>query len=199
VQGRISGGAERAKVIKYLSSSQAIEWVGIAVGCILDTALMSGNLGFDLEWQSCTINGSGDELFPVTSLEKVGGIVKSVIQNWDEVKNQYIYAAGALTSGNQLAASLEKASGSQWSVGHSDVEECVREGESRVGTGFIDSGMFLLERSVLYDKSLGAAEPFEHKSTNEGLHLDLESVDEIVAKAYQDFKHRGKSGCGCGS
>jgi hypothetical protein len=90
-----------------------IEWVGIAVGCILDTALMSGNLGFDFEWQSCTVNGSGDELFPVISIERVGVVVQSVIHNWDEVKNQYLYAAGALTSGKQLVASLEKASGSQ--------------------------------------------------------------------------------------
>jgi hypothetical protein len=197
MQSRIPGGAERAKVIQYLQETQAIEWVGIAVGCILDTTLLTGNLGFDLEWRSSTINGSGKELFPATSLERVGVVVKSVMKHWDKTKNNYIYAAGVLTSGDELVGSLERASGSEWSVGYSNVEDSIREGESRVARGFIGSGMFLLERTVIYDESLHAADPFQRRSANERLRLEPESVDTIVTKTYHEFKHRGKPGCGC--
>ena len=166
---------------------------------ILDTALLTGNLGFDLEWQSSTINGSGKEVFPSTSLGRVGIVVKSILEHWNDLNNQYIYAAGVLATGNELVESLERASGSKWSVGYSDVEDCIREGESRLTRGFMDSGMFLLERSVVYDESLYATVPLQRHSANQRLRLEPESVDGIALKAYHDFKHRGKPGCGCES
>jgi hypothetical protein len=97
VQRRFSSGTERANVIDFLSASRSLEWVAVAVGCILDTALLTGDLGFDLEWQSGTVHGSGREVFPATSLERVGGVVKSVIQHRSTVKSQYIHTAGILT------------------------------------------------------------------------------------------------------
>ncbi|KAF2680267.1 isoflavone reductase family protein [Lentithecium fluviatile CBS 122367] len=199
VQRRISGGAERAKVIEHLRANRSIEWVAVAVGCVLDTALLAGNLGFDLEWQSSSINGSGEETFPAISLERVGVVIRRVIEHWETIKNQYIYATGVITSGNELVASLERTTASKWSIGHSEVYECVREGESRVSRGFLDSGMFLLERSVLYDEALHATEPFKDRSANKDLNLEPETVDGIVSKAYHEFNHRGKLGCGCGS
>jgi hypothetical protein len=194
---------ERAGVIKRLRNDEgtrgsSLQWVGIAVGCILDPVFLNGNLGFDLIWQSATINGTGDENFAVTSLKIVGVVVESVLRHWEEFKNQYIYAAGILTSANEIVTAFEKLTQSKWGVVHSDVEDCVREAQSRIERGFLSSGMFLLERSVLYDGSLHATKPFRCRRTNEILGLEPELVDEIAGQVFHDLRHRGRPSCGCG-
>lgn len=156
-------------------------------------------MGLDLEWHSATIHGIGTETFAASSLQRVGQVVTRVIDHWEEVKNQYIYAAGVLTSANEVLRSAEKAIQREFTVGNYDVEDCIKEGEARIQRGYPDSGMFLLERSILYDEELGAAEPFETRSSNKVLQLSSESVEAIVANAYHDLKHHGKPGCGCSS
>ncbi|KAJ4337797.1 hypothetical protein N0V95_008229, partial [Ascochyta clinopodiicola] len=203
IENRILKSAGRAKVVEHLrtvsTNTPGFEWVGVATGYTLDTGLISGNLGFDMEWHSATVHGIGTETFAASSLQRVGQVVARVIENWESVKNQYIYATGVLTSANEILRSAEKATHREFTVGNYDVEDCIREGETRIQRGFPDSGMFLLERSILYDEQLGAAEPFELCSSNELLQLAPESVETIVANAYHDLKHHGKPGCGCSS
>ena len=203
IQARITKYAGRAKVVDHLKkvseTSPDFEWTGIATGYTLDTNLISGHLGFDMEWHSATIHGIGTEPFAASSLKRVGQVVASVITHWEEVKNRYIYAAGVITSANEILRSAEKATGRQWTVGNYDVEECITEGEARIQRGYPDSGMFLLERSVLYDEELDASAPFRSHSANAILQLQPESIESIVEQAYHDLKHHGKSGCGCSS
>ncbi len=200
---RILKSAGRARVIEYLQSastaSRDFEWVGVATGYTLDTGLMSGNMGFDMEWHSATVHGSGFEIFAVSSLQRIGQIVTRVILHWETVKNQYIYAAGALTSANEILRSAEKATDREFTVGNYDVEDCIREGEARIERGYPDSGMFLLERSILYDEDLNAVEPFKSRNSNKLLQLTPESVETIVMDAHHDLKHNGKRGCVCSS
>ncbi|CAI9632820.1 hypothetical protein GT037_009435 [Alternaria burnsii] len=203
IQGRIPKYAGRAKVIAHLQKISKdhpdFKWTAIATGYTLDTQLISGNMGFDMEWHSATIHGTGIEPFPASSLERVGQIVVRIIQHWDEIKNQYIYAAGMITSANEVLRSVEKATGHEFTVGNYDVEECIAEGQKRIEKGYPDSGMFLLERSVLYDKTLEASKPFKDRSANSIMGLTPESVEIVVSTAYRDFKHHGKPGCGCSS
>lgn len=200
---RISKSAGRARVIEYLrvvtSSHSDFEWVGAATGYTLDSGLISGNMGLDMQWHSATIHGIGTESFAASSLQRVGQVVARVVTHWEQVKNQYIYAAGVLTSANEVLRSAEKVTQREFSVGNYDVEDCIKEGEARIDRGYPDSGMFLLERSVLYDEELNAIEPFRSRSSNEILQLRPESVETIVANAYHDLKHHGKPGCGCSS
>ncbi|EDU39614.1 NmrA multi-domain protein [Pyrenophora tritici-repentis] len=198
IQTRIPKYAGRATVIDYLQHmSKSFEWTAIATGYTLDTNLVSGNMGLDMEWYSATIHGIGTEQFAASSLEKVGSVVACTINHWDEVKNQYIYAAGVITSTNEVLRSAEKATGRTFTVGHYNVEESILEGQQRIERGYPDSGMFLLERSILYDEQVNASMPFKTQSMNEKLGLSPESVEAIVEKAYHDMKHRGKSGCAC--
>ncbi|KAL1797211.1 hypothetical protein ACET3X_003817 [Alternaria dauci] len=203
IQARIPKWAGRAKVIAHLQTIQKVhsnfEWTAIATGYTLDTHLISGNMGFDMEWHSATIHGTGTELFPASSLERLGQVVVRAIQHWNEVKNQYIYAAGMITSANEVLRSAEKVTGRKFTVGNYDVEECILEGQKRIEKGYPDSGMFLLERSVLYDETLEAPKPFRDWNANGILGLTAESVETIVNTAYHDFKHHGKPGCGCSS
>ena len=203
ISKRIVKSAGRAKVIEHLraviTDTDDFEWVGVATGYTLDTGLISGNMGFDLEWHSATVHGRGTETFAASSLQRVGQVASRIILHWEEIKNQYIYAAGFLTSANEVLRGAEKATQHEFTAGNYDVEDCVREGETRIHRGFPDSGMFLLERSILYDEQLNAAEPFKMRSSNRVLELVPESVDTVVANAYHDFKHHGKPGCRCSS
>ena len=203
ISKRIVKSAGRARVIKHLQAvttdTDGFEWVGVATGYTLDTGLISGNMGFDLEWHSATVHGLGTETFAASSLQRVGQVVSRILLHWGKLKNHYIYAAGLLTSANEVLRSVEKATQHEFTVGNYDVEDCIREGETRIERGFPDSGMFLLERSILYDEQLNAPEPFKMRSDNQVLELAPESVDTVVANAYHDFKHHGKPGCGCSS
>lgn len=203
IQTRIPKHAGRAKVITHLQNNArdhpGFEWTAIVTGYTLDTQLIGGNMGFDMEWYSATIHGTGTEKFAASSLQRVGRVVERAISHWDEVKNQYIYAAGVITSASEVLRSAEKATGRDFTVGNYDVEECIAEGQKRIEKGYPDSGIFLLERSVLYDEQLEASTPFEEKSANGVLKLESESVEVIVKTAYHDLKHHGKPGCGCSS
>lgn len=202
IQERMPRVDARAKTIEYLrtlssSNGTNFEWAAIAFGYVLDTALTSGNFGIDMQWQSATIHGTGDERFAVTSLRRAGIAVASTIRHWDEIKNQYLYSAGTLTSAREVLACLDIISGFDYSVDYSDVSDCLREGKKRIERGYPDSGMFLLEKSILCDESLKATEAFQKNSANRLLQLELETVDSIVRTAYHEFNHRGNPGCGC--
>lgn len=201
IQLRITKYAGRAKVIEHLrkasDANADFQWVGVATGYTLDTNLISGSFGYDMEWHSATIHGIGTEPFAVSSLQRIGQVVQRVVAYWEDVKNTYIYAAGAMTSANEILRSAEKVTGHEWTVGNYDVKECIREGEARIQRGFPDSGMFLLERSVLYDEQLDASGPFTLSRANQMLDLPTESVQVIVKTAYHDLKHHGRPGCGC--
>jgi hypothetical protein len=180
-------------------SSPGFDWIGIATGYTLDTGLISGDLGFDMQWHSATIPGVGTEPFAVSSLERVGEVVRSVVQQWPQINSHYIYAAGVLTSANELVRCAERVTGQAWTVGNHNVEDSVREGNSRIERGFPDAGMALLERSVLYDERLNASAPFQSWSSNNLLQLQPEVAETIVEISYRDLQAHGKPGCACSS
>lgn len=204
IQERIPKYAGRVKVLEHLKNiaskgTQGFDYIGIATGYTLDSNLISGTMGFDMQWHSATIHGIGTEPFAACSLERIGQVVVSVIQHWDKIKSHYIYAAGVVTSANEILRCAEQATGHEFTVGNHDVEDSVREGTSRIERGFPDAGMALLERSILYDEQLDAVAPFRSHSANELLGLPKESVKDVVGKAYHDLQHYGKPGCGCSS
>lgn len=200
IRERLPPSRERAQVIAYLrdlSSGGHLEWSAVATGCLLDHGLKSGSLGFDIQWQSATLHGSGSERFAASSVAWIGQVILSVIQHWDEVRNQYLYAAGFTTTANEILQCLEWTTGQQWEAGRGDVEDCVHEAERRIDRGFPDAGMFLMERSILYDEKLDAVRPFVEKDAKARLGLKGEQVKDVVESAVHQHDHHGKGGCGC--
>ncbi|EKG17098.1 hypothetical protein MPH_05670 [Macrophomina phaseolina MS6] len=173
-------------------------WVALATGTLLDRRLVSGDLGFDIKWQSATVHGSGKEEFAVSSLVWVGRLVARVMERWDSVRNRYLYAAGCVTTADEVIECLQKSTGKEWAVGHIDVEDCVKEAERRLDRGFPDAGMLLMERSVLYDATLDAVEAFKTRKANDMLGAGDEKVEDIVDAAFHEFQQHGKADCGCG-
>ncbi|KAK3652783.1 hypothetical protein LTR56_005078 [Elasticomyces elasticus] len=199
LQQRLPPLKEQARIIdylKHLANEERLESVGIATGSLLDHGLWSGNLGFDLKWQSATLHGRGSERFAASSTQWVGRVVAAAVAQWDEVKNQYLHAAGLVTTSNEVLHCLEQSTGQQWEAGRGDVEDCVREAESRTERGFPDAAMFLMERSVLYDENLNAVGLFMTRDVKKMLHLVPEKVADIVGSAVSaaalETKHDGK-------
>ncbi|KAK4929098.1 hypothetical protein LTR49_004295 [Elasticomyces elasticus] len=200
LQQRLPPLEEHTRIIDYLKDlliEARLEWVGIATGSLLDHGLRSGNLGFDLKWQSATLHGRGTERFAASSTKWVGRVVAAAVAQWDEVKNQYLYAAGLVTTADEVLECLEQSTGQQWEAGGGDVEDCVREAERRTERGFPDAAMFLMERSVLYDEALDAVGPFLTRDAKQTLGLRPESVVNIVVSAVHEHEHHGKGDCGC--
>lgn len=202
LQQRLPPLEGRAKVIAYLkelSKDDRIQWAAVATGLQLDQALISGNIGFDLKWQSATIHGTGGELFAASSTSWNGKIARAILQHWNHIHNQYIYAPGLITSANACLAALQDSTRQEWMQGKNDVEDLIREAEQRMHRGFPDAGMFLLEKSVLCDESLGAVVPFETSHGRAMLGLQQgEDLAVVVERAVHDFRHHGKGDCGCG-
>ncbi|KAL6166586.1 hypothetical protein ACJQWK_07929 [Exserohilum turcicum] len=95
-------------------------------------------MGLDLQWHSATVHGTGTEQFAASSLARVGQVVACVLTHWEGIKNQYIYAAGAVTSANEVVKAVEKATGKDFTVGNYHVEECIEEGRKRIQRGYPD-------------------------------------------------------------
>ena len=201
VQDRLPPNRERAKTINYLKELAAdgrMSWIAAATGVALESGLLNGNLGFDLKWQSAIMHGQGQERFAASSSAWVGRVVVAIIQHWDELQNQYLYAAGMITSANEVVESFEKITGKTFAIGRAYPDECVREAKRRIEQGFPDAGMFLMERSVLYDESLCAVQAFEEDDAKDKLGFDgerLEDVTKIVVHGHEH--HGGKADCGC--
>ncbi|GIZ48531.1 hypothetical protein CKM354_001158500 [Cercospora kikuchii] len=194
----LKGRWQCMQYLKELSDKGKIEWVAPATGTQLEQAITSGNIGFDMKWQSVTVHGTGEEQFAASSTKWNGRVAAAILENWNSVKNQYLYVPGMITSVNTCLAALQNVTGQEWERGNNEVEDLVREAERRIERGFPDAGMFLLEKSVLCDEGLNAVGPFRENDGKKVLGLEGESVEDVVAKVVHEFQHHGKADCGCG-
>ena len=184
--------------MQQLSNDGKIEWVAVATGAVLDRGILNGNLGFDLKWQSAALAGNDNVAFPGSSSPWDGKVMAAVIEHWNEVRNQYLYVAGLTTNAREIIKSLEKARNKDFAVGRGDVKEYVQEAGRRMKQGFPDAGMFLMERSVLYDEDMGNVKPFQNSDAKEKLGLKGEQLEDIIKAVMHDYEHHGgHAGCGC--
>ena len=202
VQERLPPSRERARTIEYLrtlSGDGRISWVALATGVVLDRGLLRGNLGFDIKWQSATLNGQGHERFAASSAAWIGMVVNAVMQHWRDVQNQYLYVAGLITTGNEVISALQEASGKTFAVGRQDPADSIKEADKRIEQGYPDAGMFLYERSVMYDETLAAVKPFEDADAKTKLGVDGEALTALIKSVMHEHEHHGgKADCGCG-
>lgn len=162
-------------------------------------------MGFDIEWQSATIHNSGNERFAASSSSWPGKVALSLIEHWEAVQNLYLYIPGLITTANAILEEFKRQTGGkEWIAGKVSVEDILREAEGRFARGFPDAGIFLLERSVLFDdegEGLGAVRPFVVEEGEEDwkgkLGLEGERLEGIVEGVLHDFREHGKGGCGC--
>ena len=204
IEDRLPPSRERARTIEYLQQLEylgGISWVAVATGSTLDHGILSGKMGFDMKWQSATLHGKGHERFAASSSAWIGQVVLAVIRQWSDLQNQYLYAASMITCANDIVQCFEKDTGKKFEVGRAEMDECVREAERRIDRGFPDAGMFLMERSVLYDESLAAVRPFEDDDDDAKgkLGLEGERLEDVIKGIVHEYEHHGgNADCGCG-
>jgi hypothetical protein len=129
IRKRLPRQTQRARIIDYLRALSVehpdFEWSAVATSCMLDSELIDGTLGFDLQWQTATIHGTGTDVFAVSSLARVGAMAVGLLQDWEEVKNRYIYAAGSFTSASEILSVLEAVTGTTWTTDYGAIDDCV--------------------------------------------------------------------------
>lgn len=192
--------AARAEIMDYLKErsgrSRRLSWTALATGCSLESGLMGGLLAFDMTWKSATIYGSGNEKFPCSTLRGVGEAVVQLLKEIQEGRGraEYLYRCEFVTSQNEILAGIEDTEGKRWDVIKADVDECVREGKTRMEKGFFDGAMMLLERNVLYGE-VGDMDIWGKPEIprNEDLRLD-----QVIKVVMDQSGKNGKPDCGCG-
>ena len=162
----------------------------MATGCLLESGLVDGLLGFDLVWKSATIYGGGEDEFPSSTVDGVGRAVLDVLQGLEEGKyaREYLYRSEFVTSQNEILMMLEKIE--NWDVARAEVGECVREGERRMKKGFFDGAMVLLERYVLFG-GIGELKHWGDKG-------EKSELERVVKGVFEGLERDGKADCGCG-
>ncbi|KAK8246281.1 hypothetical protein HDK90DRAFT_520974 [Phyllosticta capitalensis] len=195
------GGAVEEQEQEQTSSSRKLEWVGIASGTTLDTALLNGQFGVDMKWASAEVVGNGDSSFGASSAAWVHRVAAAVVQHWARLpRNRILHVAGCVTSPAEVLRCLEEVTGQDYLVSFVAVDEAVAEARKRIERGFVDKGVEMLERAFLFDHSraLGAVAAFGDRTAHDLLGLEGESVKDIVGVAVHQFRHLDTAGCGCG-
>lgn len=160
------------------------------MGCAFEEGLKGGLLGFDIKWRSATIYGDGMAKFYCSTLRAIGEQVEILLMNEEKTKDKYIYVAEFVTCQKAILGSLQRNGGVGWSVGRAELEECEREGQSRMEKGFWDGVMLLLERSLLFVGDEDERLPGESNSR--------EYLDEAVGEVLGRLESNGEQDCGCG-
>lgn len=147
----------------------------------LNRGVASGFLGYDLPGHKAIIYGSGDVRFSSTTLSTIGAAVAGVLRKPEETANRYIFIYSSTTTGNELLAALEKATGKKWDVEHKTIEETIKTGREKVSKNDF-SGMAELIVASIFGGNPGSDFTADQQLANKLLGLPEETLDEIVAK-----------------
>jgi hypothetical protein len=197
IQTLLPPHAERARVLAFLAERQdAIAWVGLATGLDVGRRLLDGNMGVDVQWQSASVHGTGDEVFAASTPGFVGETVMAVMGHFEKCRNRYLCVSEVGASYGRILAVLEAQMGCGFEVGCVEREEGLREAKRRIEGGWPDAGMFLLERCVLADERCFAGFDAELEIRTM-LGVEGGSLEGVVKSVLHDFRHHGKGGCGC--
>ena len=203
VSDRLPSHKARAEVLEYLKEqaevNESFSWTAIAAHCILEQGLKKGLLGLDVKWQSAKIYGTGDERFACSTLTDVGHAVEEMlVSGYETATNQYLYRASFVTTQSEILAAFERIMGKNWTNGYADIAECISEGRKRMGMGFLDGAILLLERSILFDGNLNDVDVWKQtvRITDEAERQ--EALDVAIRGVLSSPERAGNPDCGCG-
>ncbi|GME30392.1 NmrA-like protein [Neofusicoccum parvum] len=172
----------KAKVVEYLKTKESsISWSGLITGPFFDWGLKVGFLGFNLAEKKATLWDGGEAEFAVSNLSTIGKALVALLSSgtaFDKSKNEYVYIASHVVNQKQVLASLEKATGSKWTVaGDVDVDARVKETNEKLAKGDFSSATDLILAATFGKKKQLGTFP---KYWNDELGLPKEDLDERV-------------------
>lgn len=140
-----------------------------------------GFLGQNLSAHKAIIYGSGDARFSTTTLLTIGVAVAGILRNPEKTANQELFISSLETTGNEILAELEKATGKKWDVKHRTIEETINTGREKMSKNDCN-GIIDLLVAVVYGEDMGNDFTKDHELANKLLGLPEETLEEVIAK-----------------
>lgn len=176
---------QKKEILEYLKTkeSSTFSWTAIYTALLFDWGLGNGFLEYDIKAHTAKIWDDGSKLFTLTNADQLGRAVISVLENPEKTANKNLHIASAETSQKEILASLEKATGSKFTVNSTTTEKELAEAGEKLGKGDF-SGALTLVRATSFGNVPGLRANYakDEQLGNGVLGLQLEPVDETVAR-----------------
>ena len=113
--------------------------------------MIEGNLlGFDVKTKSGALFDSGEAKFTASTINKATQAVASVLLHPEETKNKYVYVSSFDLNQNAILESLERVSGSKFSMDKSKAEDLLATGKKHLEEGQWDKAYYELVTALTY-------------------------------------------------
>jgi hypothetical protein len=100
-------------------------------------------MGYDISTHKATIWDEGTFPFSVSTREQITQAVVKILQHPEETANKPIYISSFNTSMNEILASLENATATNWEVEYVKTAEMINEGQKMLmGGNFMGLGIW---------------------------------------------------------
>ena len=138
-------------------------------------------MGADLKTKTFTRWDDGETPWTTTNLATIGKGIVALLQpeNYSSTANKYIYINSYTITQNQLLASLQKATGSEWTLKTVQSKDIVDKAHEDIKNGNIADAIYpLIQASILGPVSYGDFRPSGF--SNDAFGLPKEDLDEDV-------------------
>ncbi|TPX12576.1 uncharacterized protein E0L32_000753 [Thyridium curvatum] len=117
----------RDHLVRLAASHPGFSWSSIICGHFFDWGLRHDFLHCFVKTRTAHILDSGDQPCSLSTLGRVGEAVVAILQKEEETKNKLLFIQSFCITQNQLIKSLEKATGTKWTVEQFDSEEFIKK------------------------------------------------------------------------
>lgn len=123
----------KVAAVNYLRSKEGqISWTSVSNGAFLDWGLQVGFLGFNGSTKTATLFDEGKAVFSATNLHQVGLALIKVLEKADLTRNQYVWVNSFQTSQQDILKTVEKITGTQWTVEKQSTKKLIEEGRAKL-------------------------------------------------------------------
>ncbi|KAK4551752.1 hypothetical protein LTR86_010945 [Recurvomyces mirabilis] len=189
-------GAKKA-IITYLEEREdQISWTGIENGPFFDWGLERNAFGFDIPSSTATLYTPGHHKvkFSATTIATVGLAVARSLESRYAVQthNKDLYIRSFTVSQDEVLASIERATGKQWTRKEFDLDSAVKKANNQMSRGDF-SGITTAIVGMMLDPNTGCNFDARGEVHNDLLELPKELLDDVVQKVVNCFKNLGDS------
>jgi len=183
-------GAKNA-IINYLEErEEKISWTGIETGPFFDWGLQRLIFGFEIQNSTAKIYipEYHKVKFSVTTIGTIGiAVARSLESNYlAKTRNKDLFIRSFTVSQDEILASLEKATGKEWTRQEVNLDDAVRVANEKLARGDY-SDLVTMIRGMTMDPTTGCNFDERGEVANELLDLPKESLDEVVQRVVDGF------------
>ncbi|OLN85836.1 NmrA-like family domain-containing protein-like protein 2 [Colletotrichum chlorophyti] len=172
--------AVRQKAQELAENNPNFAWTGIVCGHFFDWGIKEGFLHAYLDKKTIDVIDGGNLKASASTLGRVGEAVVRILKLGvvDATRNRTLFIQSFCITQNELLASLEKATGSKWTVNDVESESFIKEHKKKVDAGDAEA----IEDLVFAVGQLDADWTKREEFAMEALGLKDEDLDAVVAQ-----------------